>query len=417
MTSASHQASTYFKPHRSLLFRLLNGLGDRLEINQVLPLNLTEKSLIEVAKGITGLSDWGNENFRIALRKLLASLELEANLNLVGRYYFRQFLLRLLINRLRLEADWKRYPQILEVPIDRPLFVVGLFRSGTTFLHNLLSQDPASRWLYAWQALYPSPAPNPINWQADPRVEATIAHIRFQDSLAPDLSTAHHIDPTRPAECSRLFEHDFVGHLFDFRASVKTYSDWLYQQDLTESYQYYRQQLQHLSWRWPGRHWVLKAPAHIFSLDALLTAFPDACIIYIHRNPLKVLPSCCSLSSIGRSRFSDRVDPYEIGHYWLNRLSEGTDRAMKVMESADSARFYQLDYQAFLKAPIAKIHEIYHYFGYPFSAEIEANLQTWIENNPQHKRGVHRYSLDQFGLSVEQVERQFSNYFQRFSFA
>jgi hypothetical protein len=415
MTQTPTRVTTYQQPHRPLPLRLLNWVGDQLNLNSVSSLDLTEESLLEAAQQASGLSDWGNGEFWIPLRRFLASINTEANLNLIGRYYFRQYFLRLLVNRLQLQADFNNHPETLEVPLNRPLFVVGMFRSGTTFLHNLLSQDPASRWLHVWEALYPSPSPDPATWDSDPRLKQAIQDIKFQDSLAPNFSTAHHIDPKRPAECSRLFEHGFIGHLFEFRANVKAYSDWLQQQDLTEAYRYYRQQLQHLSYHSSGNHWLLKAPAHIYALDALLSVFPDACIVYIHRDPLKVLPSCCSLSTIGRSRFSDQVDLREVGYHWLDRLAEGTERAMQVRQQTHPDRFYDLDYRTLVQDPAQTVRKIYDYFDYSFTPEMETHLQQWIQQNPQHKHGVHRYSLEQFGLTPKMVNERFATYRQQFN--
>ncbi|MGK7904528.1 MAG: sulfotransferase [Hormoscilla sp.] len=416
MSPSSQQATatgaTYQQIRRPLPLQLLNWVGHQIPQTYHLgPLNLNETNLLETTENITGLSDWGSDSFRPRLQKLLDALTTVADLNAAGRYYFRRFyFVRLLANRLKLQDQRKRHPEIAQRPLPKPLFVVGMFRSGTTFLHNLLAEDPDCRWLHLGESLDPCPPPSPETWETDPRNQYAFDLLQFQNTLAPNFSTAHHIDVSRPVECSRLFEHDMVGHLFDFRADVKPYSDWLQEQYLTESYQYYRFQLQYLSQRWPGSHWVLKAPAHIYAIDALLKAFPDASIVYIHRDPLQVLPSCCSLSAIGRIRFADRVDATAVGQHWLQRLSEATARAMAVKEMADPDRFYDVDYQVFVKDPVAMIRQIYEYFGYPFTPQYEAKLNGWINDNPQHKRGVHRYTLEQFGLTEKAVKDRFGSY-------
>ena len=415
MSQSSNTRTSNQQPDRPWPFRLINWAGTKVNLNRLPWVDLSENSLLEAAQQITGLYDWGEESFRTPFRIFLESLNKEAELNLVGRYLFRQDCIRLLANRLQLQHDFKRYPEILQVPIRRPLIVVGMFRSGTTFLHNLLSCDRSSRWLHLAEALIPSPPPQKETWSTDPRVQQAENLVKFQNSLSPNFATAHYIDARIPAECSRLFEHKFIGHLFDFRANVKTYSNWLQQQDLVDSYRYYRQQLQYLEWRWPGSHWVLKAPAHIFSLDALLAVFPDACIVYNHRDPLKVLPSCCSLAAMGRKRFTDRVDFAEVGTHWLNVLAQGTDRAMQVRSEAAAERFYDVNYTDLIKDPIKTVRQIYEYFGYHFDDEIAENIKKWIQDNPQHKRGVHRYTLEQFGLDATEVSRRFTDYYERFN--
>lgn len=415
MTAVSKPSSTYQESRLPLQFRVLNWAGDRLKLNALPALDLKENSLLEAAQNQSGLYDWGDESFLVPFRLLLKSFNTEANLNTIGRYFLRQYCIRLLINRLRLQDDFKRHPEIFQVPIERPLFVVGLFRSGTTFLHNLLSSDPASRWLHVAEVLNPSPPPERETWHNDPRIKEAEKLLEFQDSLAPKYSTALAIDANRPAECARLFEHGFIGHQFDFRANVKTYSEWLEKQDLVDAYRYYRQQLQYLGWRWSENHWVLKSPPHLYTLDALLTVFPDACIVHIHRDPLKVLPSCCSLSSMGRARFSDRVELQGVGSHWVNQFTNGIDRAIKDREKADPKRFYDVNYVDFIKEPLKTIRQIYDYFGYEFSDRVEESVKKCIEANPQHKRGVHRYTLEQFGLDSAEVTRRFANYYEKFN--
>ena len=384
---------------------------------------LLETALQQVPQSSFSLSS----PVQVALEILVESLNQEASLHEVGRQYFNEFLLRLLTNHLQLQQEYDRYPDIAQIPLHRPLFVVGLFRSGTTFLHNLLSQDPASRWLSVAEALYPTPAPQRDRWATDPRIPKAIRHLQFQDSLAENFSAAHHIDALRPAECSRLFEHDLIGHLFDFRANVPTYSHWLLNQDLTAAYQSYRHQLQYLSTHWSGSHWVLKAPAHLLALDTLLQVFPDAAIVYLHRDPLTVLPSCCSLSATGRSRFSAESHPLILGEYWLELLAESVNRAMGFRDRLaggllsseqvlvrDKPPIYEVSYSALIHDPITMIKSIYDYFNYPFSSTLATELQRWIAENPQHKHGVHRYTLDEFGLTTPQIKAKFSPYYDRF---
>lgn len=410
----SHQ-----KPKRPWSVNVMNWAGRSFKLQP----QFSAQHLIGQAEEQVGFDQWRSPqpgfDLKTALDILVESLNQEAHLDLVGHRFFQEFLQRLLTNHLTLQQEYQRYPEILQVPLDRPLFVVGLFRSGTTFLHNLLSQTPNSRWLSVTEALFPTPAPRPDTWAVDPRVAQAIKHIRFQESLAPNFSTAHHIDPQRPAECSRLFEHDLVAHLFDFRAEIPRYSHWLYSQNLRGAYQSYRQQLQYLSWQWPGQPWVLKAPAHIFALDDLLSVFPDAAIVYLHRDPMTVLPSCCSLASLGRQRFSAQVNPHQIGSHWLNCLGDGVDRALAVRHTLSqqfpqATPLYELSYRSLLGDPLGSIQAIFKHFGYDWSEDLNQNLSHWIAANPQHKHGVHRYSLEDFGLTATQIHDRFSAYYDRF---
>lgn len=406
---------TFEYSSRPQWLRFVNWAGGALRQTGLPLADLSEASLLSAAIRKTGLSDWGDESFRIPLRILLESLEKEADLNFIGRYLLRDRCIRLLVNRLRIQADLKRYPEILQVPVQRPLFILGLPRTGTTLLHNLLAQDSSSRWLRCWELFNPSPPPERETSENDPRVEDVKKLIRSYNYLAPKLASAHYLNAIGPEECNQLFEHEFTGLIFELSADVPSYVKWLIAHDMVGPYRSFREQLQLLAWRYSGEYWLLKAPAHLLNLDALLSVFPDACIIQTHRDPLKVIPSLCSLSAIAREIYSDRVDLKVIGEHWLNRLAIGLEREMQVRESANFAQFYDVNYNDLVRDPIHTIHQIYEYFGYEFKPQFEKNMKSWLSQNPQHKHGIHRYSLEQFGLQPVEVSQRFAKYCERFN--
>ena len=371
-------------------------------------MQLEPAALMAEVEKLTGLSDWGAGDFLEPLQRFLWSLQHEANLTPTGAEVFRQETLRLLSNRLQLGAEFARLGQESFVPLARPLFVVGLFRSGTSLLHNLLTQDPSARWLHLAEALYPVPSPSAEHWATDLRLGRASALVHFQNGLAADFVKAHSIAANKPAECSRLFEHGWIGHLFDFRANVPSYAEWLLHQPLREPYRDYHRQLQYLSLAWPPEsHWVLKAPAHLYALETLVAEFPSARIVYLHRDPQEFLPSCCSLTAAGRKRFSDRVDPAAIGAYWLRRLAELARRSTDARRSIPPAQIFDVNYAELVANPLQTVHTIYEYFGYRWNAGLARNLSHWIAQNPQHQHGVHRYTLEQFGLVDSQLTEAF----------
>lgn len=409
-----HLSQNLEHPYRPSSLRFVNWAGSTLRRIGVPLVELSEESMLAAAVRQTGLSDWGDQRFRVALRTLINSLETEANLNFFGRYLYQDMCSRLLSNRLRIQADLNRHPEILEVPIHRPLFITGLPRTGTTLLHNLLAQDPANRWLVYWELLSPSPPPDRLTSETDPRIESAEKMVKQYNSLAPQLASAHALNARGPEECNSLFEHEFISIIFELSAHIPTYVEWMVAQNMVATYQYYRQQLQLLSWKNRGDRLLLKAPAHLFSLDALLTVFPDACIVQTHRNPLKVLPSICSLSAIARGIYTDRVDLKVVGEHWTNRLANAFEHAIKVRD-ADPNRFFDVNYNTLVQDPIGTVRQIYEYFGYNYNQRIEENIKTWISQNPQHKHGVHRYSLEQFGLDSNVVNHRFAGYCERFN--
>jgi len=351
--------------------------------------------------------DWGQQSFTEPLERLIDSLNSEAQLHSTGADFLNNYLKRLLCNRLKLQAEFNQHPEILQQDIQAPLIVVGLFRSGTTLLHNLLSQAPDGRHLSLAEALSPTPAPKPDTWKNDPRLEEVQDFIRQEMALTRGFSAAHHISADRPAECSRLFEYNFIAHLFDFRARIDSYANWLRQQDLKPYYQYYRQQLQYLSWRWPHSHWILKAPAHSFHLENLLDTFPEANIVYLKRDPVKVVSSCCSLAQIGRNRFSDLDNPHELGRYWLDVLAQGHQAAERVYQRVGAERIFQVDYSELMERPDTLVAKIHRYFDYPMPIKMLQKIEHYMQHNKQGKHGRHNYSLEQFALSAAEIRERF----------
>ncbi|WP_019504294.1 sulfotransferase [Pleurocapsa sp. PCC 7319] len=412
MTSNSTQA-TIEKNTRPQWTNWLDWGGTKLRQIGVPLADLSETSLLSTAQNQSQLSDWGNEDFRVALQILLKSLEREANLNFMGRLILRKYFLQLLVNRLKIQDTFKHHPEILQVPIRKPLFITGLPRTGTTFLHRLLAQDPNCRWLHLWELYNPCPPPEKYNAETDARIEIARKFIQRQQNLAPALAIAHALDAQAPEEGNQLFEHSFASMLFEFRFCVPSYGAWLKTQDMVAQYQYFRQQLQLLGWHWSGR-WVLKEPVHLFHLDALLEVFPDACIVQTHRAPFEVMPSMCSLVAIVRNVFTNETDLEELGEYWLNRLVNGIERAMEVRQQMNSKCFYDVSYRSLIHDPVGTARQIYNFFDYDWNIQVETNMKQWLSRNPQHKHGVHRYSSEQFGLDAGLVNQRFTNYYEQF---
>ena len=221
--------------------------------------SLDEQTLFEKATELTGLSDWGDRSFHTPLRILLKALNEEAGLHQLGRYLMFGTLVRLLSNRLKIQHDLASHPDILEVPIVKPLYVLGFPRTGTTFLHNLLACDPNARSISLWEGLYPSPPPDRNTRDCDPRIEKVTQWIATINAVSPQLASAHHLNPTGPEECLWLFEHTFVDLVFDLRAHMPSYSKYLIKNEgHVDAYAYYKTLLQLLAWRCDGQHWVLK---------------------------------------------------------------------------------------------------------------------------------------------------------------
>ncbi len=407
------------RPDGPFAIRLFNWVGRRLERCGVCPDRLTEASILRAARRQARLSDFGDDGFRVPLRRLVQSCRDEARLHPFGRVLMWLRLIELVANRLKIRDELKRHPEILEVPIRRPLFVLGLPRTGTTLLYNLLAQDPASRPLLTWEAFWPAPPPERDTRDTDPRIRQARILVKLTHWLAPRFPLVHQLTPDGPEECTFLTMNTFVSPGFLMLADLPGYEAWLWSLGFEErvaAYEDYRRQLQLLQWRCSADHWVLKSPVHSTALDALLHLFPDACAVQTHRDPARVVPSLCSLFSILRGMGSDEIDPLAMGPRIAETCAEIVGRAMAARDAAPD-RVLDVRYPEIIGDPIGTVHRIYEHFGYERDDRMDARMKRWLAENPRHKEGVHRYDLGQFGLHQGDIDRLFGPYRERYAIA
>jgi hypothetical protein len=370
--------------------------------------------ILDAARRRTGLTDWGDERFLGPMRVLLASLEDEARLNSLGRLFLRLNFRHFICNRLWVRQYLKDHAEALAEPVSQPLFVVGLPRTGTTLLHNLLCQDSTRLAPLFWEVLQPAPAPG----RRDRRRQMARRLVTFLDRWgAPQLKTVHSLDADAPEECTCLFFNTFVSPAYFLFGDVPSYIAWLRGpgRDLLpwayEEYRIYLQVLQH-----QGRRaaWVLKSPVHAFALDALLHVFPDACVVQTHRDMNEVLPSACSLFAIMQGLYSDDVDGRRLGPAVAESLRMHLDSYADKARELDSSRVLDVSYRSLVADPAGTVRSIYHHFGLEMSEAMEQGMTRWLAENPANKHGIHRYDLEQFGLTRQDVERMFGLYQQQF---
>lgn len=396
--------------------KIFNQIGTILR-NMGIPLgHLTEDVLLERACSKTGLCDFGGDFSSEPLRLLLDACEKEAHLNLVGRLAARYNILRLLVNQLHLVEDGKRFPSIAREVIHRPIFIVGLPRTGSTFLHNLLAQDPNNRTPLTWEVLFPSPPPSYLPAKEDPRIAKTGKLLQQFDWLAPRFKHIHAMEATLPTECVAIMSHTFISHQFHTTWHVPSYQKWIEDGDARPAYAFHRWFLQHLQWQSPPRQWILKAPPHIFSLDDLLSVYPDALILHTHRDPLKVIGSVASLGTVLRSAFSDHVDPQAIGIEVMKQWTKAIQRAMNVRKKKETEqnRFLDVYYQDLVGNPMRTIQRIYSHCHLELTEQATTRMQGFLRKERSHNHSIHRYSLAPFGLTSEMVSAHFQMYTKRF---
>lgn len=397
--------------------RTMNAAGRMLGHAGLPPLPLDESALIEAARRETGLSDFGGEEFRVALRLLLRDYEGEARLTPLGRFVARRDTVSLLAHRLQLEADRRRHPGIAEERIARPLFIVGLPRTGSTLLHHLLAQDPMSRVAQAWEVMAPSPPPGEGRDEADPRIGQAERQLRWLDRLAPAFRTIHPLGARLPLECMAITSHSFISQRFHTMYRVPNYQAWLGRQELRPAYEWHRRFLQHLQWRRPAHRWILKAPSHAHGLDALFETYPDALVVQTHRDPVAVLASVASLTAVLRAAFTDAVDLPEIGAEVAQHWADGLERLMQIRGEGRVApeHFFDVRYDELVADPLAAIRRLYAHFDLALSAAAEERMRGHLAEHPKDKHGPHIYSLAAFGLDAEEIRRRFKAYGERFA--
>ncbi|MCP5040899.1 MAG: sulfotransferase [bacterium] len=404
------------KPHRPLAIRAINGVGAGLRRLGVPLLPVEEEGLLRAARLETGLEDFGGEQFREGLRRLVNSLNEQAQLNVLGRIGARTTLVGSLRNRLQLHDHRKKNPQVAEQEIREPLFIVGLPRTGTTVLFNLLSLDPANRAPLSWEVERPCPAPREETHHSDPRIESMEKQFANLIKMAPNLYAIHEFGAELPQECIAIIGHEFLSVQFHIMYNVASYQEWLDGQSTLPALAFHRRFLQHLQSEFPPKRWVLKTPGHLAVIDELLEVYPDARIIHTHRDPLDVMPSIASLSYTLRGLGTDALDPHFVGHQqtelWANHLERAQRARERTRDRED--QFIDVQFEDVANDPIAVIERIYAHFAIPFEAATRQLMQAHLASNPRGKHGAHHYSLEDFGLDRAAVQMRFAGYCERF---
>jgi len=395
---------------RPIGLRLLNGAGAALRGLGLPLLDLDPDALIARARRQTGLDDFGDDAFREPLARLTASLEDEARLTTLGRMIARSDFLRLLTNRLRVTDVRRRHPEIASGRIVRPLFILGLPRTGTSILHELLAQDPENRVPMTWEVMTPVPPPETATFERDPRIDEVERHFAGIDRLLPDFKSMHPMGARLPQECVAITQYELASLVWHTTHRVPSYQAWLDATDHRRLYAAHRRWLQYFQWKAPARHWVLKSPGHLWTLDALLAEYPDACIVQTHRDPLRVIASLVSLICTLRSIATDDIDPHEIGADWTVRLAAGLAHTMRVRASLPASQVFDVHFEEFMRDEIAMVRRLYAHVGRALSPEAEARMRRFLADNRADKHGRHTYRLALGGLDERTERRRYAEY-------
>lgn len=392
--------------------RVVRGLCRALDTIQP-PRWITAEELIAAAERKARATDWGTYSIREPLEVLLHSCRHDMELSPFGMRYLRRAMLDAAVQRLKIVQVMHRLGDVEALPIPKPLFVVGLPRTGTTLLYNLLCCDPNRRPLDISEGFQPY---NP-RWIGRPdfrRLKTRIG-VNLLNWFLPELQPIHKINPTGPEECFALLHRTFVSATFFGLAPVSSYLRWLTHcpDDLLfAAYGFYRSQLKLLQWNEPPRPWVLKNPAHICGLRGLLHAFPDGCIVQTHRDLANVCPSWLSLLSVSRLLTVQDPSHFDV-HADLAIYCEMLRAAINARSHAED-RFVDVHYRDLMHDPLGTVRRIYERFGLDFTPEHEQRARDWLAAHPRGKHGEHKYTLEQFGLTRDELDAKLAFYNERF---
>ena len=381
---------------------------------------MTAGQLMATAARRTALDDFGDLAFVEPLRVLLDAYRAESDLSLFGRIGARWDLLRYLSNLLILQQEEKQDPAITEQPIVQPIFITGLPRSGTTFLHSLLAEDPSNLVPRCWQTIYPYPGHPAVGRSAGP--DRVNRQFRAFERLVPELHSLHPFDARSPQECTEITAHTFASQRFDITHDIPSYRRWLAGAGHLRAYRFHKRFLQHLQGQSgrvgmpPGR-WVLKSPDHVFALDAIAAVYPDARMVFVHRDPLRVLPSSCRLTEVLRRPFTRHVDRLGIG---AQVSCDWAAAAAKLIAASDGAgpwrseRVFHVHYRSLIADPFKTVAALYRHFGHALGGAAAGGMHRLIAAKPRGGYGRNSYRFEHYGLHPEHERRRFRDYVERF---
>jgi hypothetical protein len=375
-------------------------------------LKLVANELIEEAQRKTRLQRFDSESFREGLEILVSDINRDERPEpLVQR--FRDGLVTALATRLQTTAYLDNRPELLARPIERPVFVFGIPRTGTTLLSNLLAADPARRSPLTWEIDDPVPPPTRATLYSDPRALARLEAERKLLAARPEMGKYYRTSAIYPNECVFIMAHDFKTLMWESRGKLPNYRDWIFQTDVTSAYSYHKRFLQLLQADAPGV-WNLKMPSHALYIPTLLKVYPDARLIWTHRDPLTAIGSFCDIITLAHKGFIGRVDLDWISQNCPWQAAQHANRIMDARDALGEERIIDVQYADLLRDPIGTLRTLYAALGDAFTEQAEAGMRTWLADNPQDKFGKHEYKLAQFGLTANSVAPFFERYLARY---
>lgn len=381
---------------------------------------LSAEAVTRMAQGLAPVPDPTPDLFADNLALLVDSLNAEANLSERGVAASSWMLASALRKRIEVSHWCASEPSIEQQPVERPIFLTGLPRSGTTYFQYLFDREPTLRMMRTWEGDSPCPPP-----AADPasarqrRAHCAEQHRQRREADGGAGDSFHLSDPDGPQECVMILDQTFgnAGHYWTFRAPG--YFDRVFDTiDMAACYGHHKRVLQTLQWQGPATRWALKWPCHLVALDAVMQVYPDAGFAVTHRDPIEVLASNCSYATYLRGMFSDDVDRAEVGRHMKDLVGRHISGLVDFdANRADGVAVAHVDYDHVVSDPASAMVGAYDTLGLEFTPAVSQSVAEWRTANPPGKRGHHTYDLSDYGLDAGEVAEEFAFYTQRFDIA
>lgn len=388
--------------------------AQRAAIASAPPVAMEVEAVLAAARAATGLADFGAPDFRERLAVWLQSFDEDTGLGPLGRATMFGECVRYASTRLRVEDMFGRHPEIAQVPIDRPIMVAGLPRSGTTHLVNILAADPRLRSTPLWETMEPIPSPDDTG-DPDPRYVRTAQMWGAFEALLPLMPAMHEMAPDHVHEDIELQGPDFSSYLPEWQSRPYRWRDYYYAHDQTPHYAYARRVMQALTWLKAPERWVVKSPPHMENLGALIAVHPTAIVPITHRDPVAVIQSAITMIAYGDRIRRTHVDLAELADYWIGRVERLLRRCVEDRGHVPASQSIDIlfhEYMADQKATVARVYEL---ADLEMPPEAEVRIDAFLAANPRGKHGRVHYDLaGDFGVDVGALRERFAFYYDRF---